>query len=760
MKRPSIGWSGLGLAAVLASCGEPASRETAPATRSAPPALEYVWDRERFPPAYDREAGRVALKGDAADDQRWAKPHLYAITVPPTGIAGLRAMAEWEPMSAIVMSYPDSLILASNATDTLVAVGKHASSVAEVWYLVTSAMSRDHLVDKLVQAGVEGDLIGTKVRLHLTSFGTVWLIDFGPLPILGDDGESFAFADFRYYHGRVEDDGVPTLLGRELPALGQPSQVTTYRMPVSTEGGTFQTTTDGICFTGTRQLFNQSCAEGGCDDTTGGRPSWTAPPGLLRPPLGEVQNHPQATKLREAWGAYLGCQDVVIMNSVTDDGTGHIDMFLKVVDDHTVVIGKYLAPFDAATRQEENAALLDENEALLEAYAKPDGTPFAVERLVMPGHRVVASGQAKEYVPFTYLNSTFINGLNLWPATAFPEWDASRAEAAGTWKAILPSYQHIWIDSTELSYWSGAIHCVTRTIPAKKAAPWVPDGECPIPCGNALCAAAEGGYAGECLPHDGTEPVCWGPAWRCDSNQCKADQPCLGTECQCIGFEGCCEAGSVKYCDDGKLITQGCTKGCGWSETKSWYDCGGKNGAVADQAEPSGAFPYACSVATAPCVPACEGKPCGDDGCGGACGQCAAGEACNDLGQCGPPCAPGQTCEEGACVDPTASEPVVAEADDAVPAAREASGEPGDASAEPTLGPELEPAVGGKPKRSCSDAGGRPHAGLVVLLVTLALLAARRRQAFWTAPGYRRMPGPQGGRPSGGKRSGRRHTVG
>ena len=36
------------------------------------------------------------------------------------------------------------------------------------------------------------------------------------------------------------------------------------------------------------------------------------------------------------------------------------------------------------------------------------------------------------------------------------------------------------------------------------------------------------------------------------------------------------------------------------------------------------------------CEPACDGLDCGDDGCGGFCGECEAGEACK-LGVCKPP---------------------------------------------------------------------------------------------------------------------------
>jgi hypothetical protein len=80
------------------------------------------------------------------------------------------------------------------------------------------------------------------------------------------------------------------------------------------------------------------------------------------------------------------------------------------------------------------------------------------------------------------------------------------------------------------------------------------------------------------------------------------------------------------------------------------------------------AFPAACSLPTADlgaCTPSCFGRTCGDDGCGGSCGLCAAGKSClggNCVGgpctascagkQCGPDgcggscgaCSFGQTC--------------------------------------------------------------------------------------------------------------------
>lgn len=48
------------------------------------------------------------------------------------------------------------------------------------------------------------------------------------------------------------------------------------------------------------------------------------------------------------------------------------------------------------------------------------------------------------------------------------------------------------------------------------------------------------------------------------------------------------------------------------------------------------------------CAPRCDGRACGDDGCGGTCGLCAAGAACDALGQCGDavPSECGRSCAE------------------------------------------------------------------------------------------------------------------
>jgi hypothetical protein len=67
------------------------------------------------------------------------------------------------------------------------------------------------------------------------------------------------------------------------------------------------------------------------------------------------------------------------------------------------------------------------------------------------------------------------------------------------------------------------------------------------------------------------------------------------------------------------------------------------------------------------CVPQCKGKACGDNGCGGVCGQCGTNEVCNKDGKCKCPsgvgcmgscCQENQVCgADGSCCVPDCGEP-------------------------------------------------------------------------------------------------------
>jgi agmatine/peptidylarginine deiminase len=569
-----------------------------------------------LPLPYRRDPIWKPLKADEFDSMRAADPEEYAITEPPARIGTVRPMVEWEPMKALMFAFPGYTLQYGATTKTFVDITVAAVDHGEVWVIVDSSQAESIFKQKLAQAGLSGLRMETRVKFARLPLDSYWLVDFGPLPLIDVPTGTWAVGDFRYYHERPLDDGIPTLFSRAATRFGELDQPTTYRMPLSTEGGTFQSTTEGICFSSSRQIYNMSCEAGNCRES------------ILGLSLSALQTHQYTLEMESNLIRYAGCRDLIILHSITDDGTGHIDMYMKVLDDDRILVGDYRRPHlnDA---QAENARLMDDNASFLEAYIRPGGKTFEVLRLPMPGHRLVEDFFSEYEIPFTYLNSTFFNGINLWPAYTFPEWEASRAEAQAIWEQILPDMEHVWIDAEELSYQSGAIHCITRTIPAMPAGKWVDDGV----CNDGVCVSERGGYDGVCRLGNASSDLCWGPEWLCGCNDCRdcpESQPNIG--CNGVSWRGCCEDGDVLYCENYELKRLPCDgAGCGWDATQGYYNCG------LEGADPSGETAEVCV-----CQPQCDGRTCGADGCGGECGTCGESERCieglcrNDCVDCVP----------------------------------------------------------------------------------------------------------------------------
>ncbi len=149
----------------------------------------------------------------------------------------------------------------------------------------------------------------------------------------------------------------------------------------------------------------------------------------------------------------------------------------------------------------------------------------------------------------------------------------------------------------------------------------------------------------------------------CTEGACVADctPACEDREC---GDDGC--GGSCGDCEEGWSCEAGActppTGGCGDQICGADEDC---EGCPADCGCADG---EACVEGACVCTPDCEGKVCGDDGCGGSCGDCEEGSACRE-GSCeveGPSCGDrvcdptegcadcpedcGGCCGDGACV--------------------------------------------------------------------------------------------------------------
>ncbi len=549
-------------------------------------------------PAYSRGFTDQG-KSDSASNFRFANPQYFAITDTPQ-VKGFRPMVEWEPMTSTMIALADYIPGGGQLEDYFIDILNAAGGVSELWIIYDQASTKSKFETRLKKDGPPLD----KIKWYQMPVDAMWMIDFGPLPLVDDTAKSQSILDFVYYPERVNDDATSTRIGQVMGAA-------TYRMPHGFEGGNFQADGAEHCFTTQRAIQANGAKEA----------DFTA---TLK--------------------SYAGCENVTYLYDVSDDGTGHIDMLFKMGPDHKALVVEYPENMekDLPTALQKNVAenrkRMNDNAAKLEALVYKDASKIKVFRLVMPGYKNIDfGGGQKEWIPHTYVNSTLVNKRNLWPVYSYTDWAASKGVAQGQWEAFLPDYTHMAIISDESAAASGAIHCVTRTFPAVPFAKWIPDGKCETGKCAPPAEFATTGNVSECKD----EKTCFGPKWLCVCQDC--DSGCKPpVACGDIKEVGCCTGDELSYCDQGSLVKQNCPAStCGWTANPGYYDCN-----TDGSTDPSGKAPKICGEK--PCVPACSGTKCGDNGCGGTCGTCGAGETC-DAGTCKtpPPLCTTDECAEG-----------------------------------------------------------------------------------------------------------------
>jgi sugar lactone lactonase YvrE len=146
-------------------------------------------------------------------------------------------------------------------------------------------------------------------------------------------------------------------------------------------------------------------------------------------------------------------------------------------------------------------------------------------------------------------------------------------------------------------------------------------------CDEGLFCTPAGACSSQCFP-DCFGKECGDDGCGDDCGECSEGDYCSDTgecllDCDGIPWEGCCDDNVLKYCDSGVLILKSCENepDCGWDDDNKWYSCGLEAGSE----DPTGIFPLSCEGY---CGPKCDSRECGDDKCGGVCGECADEELC------------------------------------------------------------------------------------------------------------------------------------
>ncbi len=324
-------------------------------------------------------------------------------------LPGFRPRGEFEAMDAVLLAWPGI----GRLTDDYVVMIRTILRGGAWIYLWVDTTGEQRRVERLLtRVGVDVSRIAWIVYQH----DSFWMRDYGPVFVYNGTGQ-WALTDFHYYSSRPLDDGVPPyfagLFGVPCVDRADAAHV------VYTEGGNL--TTDGR---GT-VVYSERTYEGN--------------PGVNPSTIDvRITTALQATK-------------AIVPQAPSLDGTGHVDMFLKVVDADTVVVAQYRPG-------QVDYAVLEECAALFAGTTNGDGAPWEVLRIPQPD---VYYAFFLLPVVRTYTNGLIVNDQVIVPVYGIPE----DAEALAILGAALPGRKLVPLNAKDIIESSGAWHCVTMEYP-------------------------------------------------------------------------------------------------------------------------------------------------------------------------------------------------------------------------------------------------------------------------------------------------------
>lgn len=258
----------------------------------------------------------------------------------------------------------------------------------------------------------------SKVVFIIQPTDSIWLRDYGP-HFISENG-TLAIVDSHYYPNRKFDNFVPTLVGDE--NFGMP----TYDSGLYYSGGNFQPGPNRSGFV-TALVNLDNPASGGFN------------PALIAEFYGRLQG--------------IDTLHVLPQLPFSVDGTGHIDMWMYLVDEDTVIISEFVPGSNATAISVTNNAV-----------------PY-MESLGFEVFRPKAFNASGSH--YTYANAFRVNDRIFVPVygTAIvpggvAAYNSFDAEAMAIWQAAAgPDVEIVPIQCNSIISAAGAIHCIVKQVP-------------------------------------------------------------------------------------------------------------------------------------------------------------------------------------------------------------------------------------------------------------------------------------------------------
>jgi agmatine deiminase len=335
--------------------------------------------------------------------------------------------AEWSPQEAVWLSWPCNKESAPETHQVLQAkFGEIAAAISQFEKVRINAAGDWHKRIRQSIADQEADMANVELFEHPTN--DVWCRDHGPIFVKHADTGDLAVTDWKFnaWGGKFP----PWNLDNEVPErVANVLTLPRFASDMILEGGSIEVNGAGVLLTTEAVLLNKNR-----------NPDWS-----------KQDIEAEIKKL-------LGVGSIFWLRSGIegDDTDGHIDDITRFIQEDVVLT------MVEKRENDPNHRVLQENKERLQDLRTTGGSRVEILTLPMPAPLTPSGGWRLERLPASYANFLILNEAVLVPIFNQKKRDLN---ALGFIGECFPGREIVGIESSDLVFEGGALHCISQQQP-------------------------------------------------------------------------------------------------------------------------------------------------------------------------------------------------------------------------------------------------------------------------------------------------------
>ena len=354
-------------------------------------------------------------------------------TTPPLG-QNVRTMAEWEEVEALVVTWTGASTGFPNIIKEII---RHAKEEVKVIVICNDSIQVINYLNAF-------NITTNNIYFIEDFYNSVWIRDYGATTIYNNEVDSLYLVDWIYNRPRPFDDRIPRVLSEHQDLSLYSTTNNPYNLV--NVGGNFMSDGQGNAFASKLIL-----AENGPQST------------YVTVPKTEQE-------IDSIMKDFMGIKQFSKMEMLNYNPINHIDMYMKLLNEETLLVGEY--PNGIADGPQIEANIQYIQDSVFTTF----GTPFKIVRIPMPPDTCgnypdyygasCQIGSVNNYWGHyrTYTNLVFVNKTVLVPIYSY-QYDTT---ALNILRKELPGYNVVGINCNEMISYYGALHCITKAVGVKK----------------------------------------------------------------------------------------------------------------------------------------------------------------------------------------------------------------------------------------------------------------------------------------------------